>query len=51
MKLSDWAKEQVISYRTVWRCFKADQLPIKANGRRSAKNKAKKALETLQSEN
>ena len=30
MKLSDWAKEQGISYRTAWRWFKADQLPIKA---------------------
>ncbi|MFZ0565501.1 MAG: IS607 family transposase [Chlamydiales bacterium] len=30
MKLSDWAKEQGISYRTAWRWFKAGQLPIKA---------------------
>jgi putative resolvase len=30
MKLSDWAKEQGVSYRTAWRWFKAGQLPIKS---------------------
>jgi predicted site-specific integrase-resolvase len=44
MKLSRWAKKQGISYRTAWRWFKMGQLPV-------AKNKAKKALETIQNAN
>lgn len=28
MKLSEWAKQQGISYKTAWRWFKADKLPV-----------------------
>ena len=30
MKLSVWAKEQGISYRTAWRWFKLGKLPVPA---------------------
>ena len=30
MKLSEWAKQQGISYRTAWRWFKNNELPVKA---------------------
>ena len=30
MKLSDWAKNNGLSYRTAWNLFKAGKLPVKA---------------------
>ena len=30
MKLSKWAKQQGISYRTAWNWFKTNKLPVKA---------------------
>ena len=30
MKLSEWAKNQGVSYRTAWRWFKAGVLPVSA---------------------
>lgn len=47
MKLSDWAKQQGISYKTAWRWFKNG---TRLYGRRSAKNKAKKAIEAIKCE-
>ena len=29
MKLSDWAKEQGVSYETAWRWYKAGKLPVR----------------------
>lgn len=29
MKLSDWAREQGVSYQTAWRWYKAGKLPVR----------------------